>query len=115
MPTAQALRVARANGRRRMQEAVDATEKAIDGWSFIAADAIRQAMARTRRDQHLTMEEIREKIRKLGLHVPPPKDLRAWGGATSVALREGVIEKTGAFKLAAFSNASPKACYRRAF
>lgn len=91
-----------------MAASLDHAERTLDGWADYAYGLLLWFS-----DGHSdpwTVEAFRAWAAAQGL--PPPPDLRAFGGVTQRALRRGVITKVG-YAPAASSNGSPKPLYLR--
>ena len=80
---------------------------ATSAWIASAVTAL-ESFARSA-TKPFTLEEARIAVQH---RLPPPDDLRAWGGVTTAAKRQNIIVETGHFAPVRSSNLSYKALYR---
>lgn len=108
-----ALALARAD--QGIERAASHAERVLPGWCDRAAEAVRQALLRTRLDDTFTIEQLRGAIATADLlPLPDPPDARAWGHVTRRAVKLGYVERLpGQYRAAVSSNGSPKPLYRR--
>lgn len=103
------VRRARERGHAMAEAAADRADRAIEGWTLMAVDAMRRfAAAQT---GLFTIEMARMVLER---ELPKPTDGRAWGKVTTMAKRAEYIEPVrNTYFPAASSNGSPKPVYRR--
>ena len=99
------MKEAKARGLLRAQESADSNGPT---WTDRALAALTSYAAVAKKPW--TLEEARE---GLGDAVPTPKDCRAWGAVTAIAVRHNLIRPVG-YAPARSSNGSPKRTYVRA-
>ena len=101
---------ARAVGHEGARRAADKTERKVDPeWLEHACAAIRRFAAR--HEGLFTVEMMRGVIELQG-DLAKPCDARAWGAATVVAMRRGLLEPTKTYHPAVSSNGAVRRCYR---
>ena len=100
------LFAARERGKTGSRRASERADRAVDGWTEMAAQEIRE-YAQTTPQPFLV-----ETARLAGFGGDPP-DERAWGHATRLAVKRGWIKKVG-YAPAASSNGSPKCLWAKA-
>ena len=79
-------------------------------WTEVAAEYLRDYARTVAAGQPFLIEHA---IEASYARVPPAKDGRAWGAATTAAARREWIEKTGNVASARSSNLSPKPLWRK--
>jgi hypothetical protein len=96
-----------------IERAAVRADKASPDWTIKAADMLRVAacILHSKGIQTFTVEQLRELVSDA---LPPPPDLRAWGGATRRATGMGFIKRIpGMFAAATSSNMAPKPVYAK--
>lgn len=108
------LALGRARGEQGIERAAEHAERVLPGWCDRAAEAVRQALQRTRMDDAFTIEQVRGAIATADLLPEDPPDGRAWGHVTRRAVKLGYVERLpGQYRAAVSSNGSPKPLYRK--
>lgn len=91
-----------------IQRSADSANRRHKGWTGLAIEMIRKH-ARPSHTRPFTIEEIRKLISP---QIPQPKDQRAWGFVTQLALKHGYLVRVdGKFKAASSSNGGMKQLY----